>query len=162
MAKLKVFYRRGPGQVTVYEQELLYDDGRLIVSSAPFRPSASLRAQLPRLADEEYRAIWSVALGEWHDLGKVYDLAGELVGYYCDIIRPARRTPAGLEVEDLFLDLWVFPEGRYLVLDEAEFAVALSRGWLDASTAARAKGELSRLIGEVESGRFPPAKVREF
>ncbi|MCR4403937.1 MAG: DUF402 domain-containing protein [Candidatus Acetothermia bacterium] len=162
MAKLKVLYYRGPGQVTVYEHELLYDDGKLIVSQAPFRPSASLRAQVPQLAAQEYRATWSVALGEWHDLGRVYDLAGGLVGYYCDIIRPVRRTAAGLEVEDLFLDLWVSPDGRYLILDEEEFTAARSRGWLDGPTAARAWEELARLIAEVRAGRFPPEKARDF
>lgn len=162
MAKLKVYYRRGPGQATVYEHELIHDDGELIVSCAPFRPSASLRAQVPQLADREYRAIWSVALGEWHDLGKVYDLAGELVGYYCDIICPPRRTAMGLEIDDLFLDLWVSPDGRYLILDEEEFSEALARGWLDASTAARAREELDKLVALAESGRFPPAKVGEF
>lgn len=159
MAKLRVLYRRGPGQVTVYDQELVYDDGKLIVSCAPFRPSASLRAQVPQLADQEYRAIWSVMLGEWHDLGKVYDLAGELVGYYCDIIRPAKRTAEGLEIDDLFLDLWVFPDGRYLVLDEEEFLEASNRGWLDDLTASRAKEELARLIAEVRIGHFPKSLI---
>lgn len=159
MAKLKVFYRRGPGQVTVYEQELLYDDGKLIVSCASFRPSASLRAQVPQLTDQEYQAIWSVVLGEWHDLGRVYDFAGELVGYYCDIIRPAKRTAEGLEIDDLFLDLWVFPDRRYLALDEEEFSEARKQGWLDDSAAVRAREELESLIALAKSGHFPPAKV---
>ncbi len=164
MAKLKIRYRRGPGpdQVTVYEQELLYDDGKLIVSRAPFRPSASLRAQVPELTEPEYRVIWLVAPGEWHDLGKVYGLTGKLVGYYCDIICPIRRTAEGLEIEDLFLDLWAFLDGRYIVLDEEEFAEASSRGWLDGPTVARAREELARLIAELELGRFPPAEVEGF
>ncbi|MGQ9477000.1 MAG: DUF402 domain-containing protein [Candidatus Bipolaricaulia bacterium] len=162
MANLKVHYRRGPVQVTVYEQELLYDDGKLIVSSAPFRPSASLRVQVPKLEGPEYRVVWLVALEEWHDLGKVHTLAGELVGYYCDIIRPIRRTAEGIEVEDLFLDLWVFPDGRYIILDEEEFAEARRQGWLDELTATRAREELSQLIEEVKSGQFPPASAQQF
>lgn len=162
MANLKVHYRRGPVQVTVYEQELLYDDGKLIVSSAPFRPSASLRAQVPQLEEPEYQVIWLVAPEEWHDLGKVYDLTGKLVGYYCDIIRPIRQTDKGLEVEDLFLDLWVFPDGRYIILDEEEFVEARRQGWFDELTATRASEELARLLAELESGRFPPEKAERF
>ena len=158
---MKVLYRRGP-EVTLYEQELLHDDGRLIVSHAPFRPSASLRAQVPGLKMQEYRAIWFVAEGEWHDLGKVYDPTGALQGYYCDIIRPPRRTAEGLEIDDLFLDLWVFPDGRWLILDEEEFAEARRHGWLDSSIATRAREELEKLVVEVESGRFPPSVVERF
>jgi len=159
---MKIRYRRGP-IITVYEQELLHDDGRLIVTRAPFRPSASLLAQVPGLEQEqEYQAIWFVIAGEWHDLGKVYTPDGELVGYYCDIIRPPRRTADGLEIDDLFLDLWIFPDGRHIVLDEEELEEAQAQGWLTEELAARAKGELSRLIEQLSQGRFPPAFAEGF
>lgn len=158
---MRIRYRRGP-KVTVYEQELLHDDGRLIVTRAPFRPSASLLAQVPGLEDREYRAIWFVIAGEWHDLGKVYTPDGKLAGYYCDIIRPPRRTADGLEIEDLFLDLWIFPAGRHIVLDEEEFEEALEQGWLTEELAARAKGELDGLIEQLNQGLFPPAFVEGF
>lgn len=162
MERLKLRYRRGPGQITVYEHELIHEDEQLIVTRAPFRPSASLLAQVPQLKAQEYRAIWLVAAGEWHDLGKVYDLDNRLIGYYCDIIRPLRRTADALEIDDLFLDLWVSPDGRWLVLDEDEFAEAIGQGWLEPSTAARARRELEELIAEVESGHFPPSVVERF
>jgi len=162
MAKLKLRYRRLPDQITIYEHELVYEDGRLIVTRAPFRPSASLLAQVPQLEDREYLAIWFAVAGEWHDLGKVYTLDGQLIGYYCDITRPLRRTAEGLEIEDLFLDLWVFPDGRYSVLDEGEFEEALERGWLEPELAGRAEEELWMLIAQLERGRFPPEFIGDF
>lgn len=169
MVKLKLHYRRLPDQLTIYEQELLYDDGQLIVTRATFKPSAALIDGGPRLHNQEYRAIWFAVAGEWHDLGKIYSPSGTLQGYYCDIIRPLRRTAEGLEIDDLLLDLWIFPDtrrtgtsGRYLVLDEDEFDEALKQGWIEPSIATRARKELEKLIAEVESGRFPPLVVERF
>jgi len=161
LSELKLIYRRLPHQVDVFRQEALHEDAKLIVTRGSFKTSASLKAQAPWFQEPEYRAIWFIFEGAWYDLGKIYDLSGALQGYYCDIIRPARRTPDGLEIDDLILDLWVFPDGRWKVLDEEEFEEAVSRGWMEEELAARARRELERLIGEVESGRFPPQVVRK-
>jgi len=162
MGKIKLRYRRLPDRVTVYKQELLYDDGKLIVSRVTLRPKRPLVHADRVLIGPGYRAIWFVVVGEWHDLGKIYDCQGNLQGYYCDIIRPMRRTAEGLEIDDLLLDLWVSPDRQWLVLDEDEFAEAKREGWLEPPTAARARRELEELIAEVESGRFPPPLVERF
>lgn len=162
MNYLTIIYRRLPDQITLYKHELVYKDGGLIVTRAPFRPSKSLMSQLPELRDLEYRAIWYVFDGKWHDLGAIYHPSGKLEGYYCDMIRPAKQTKKGLEIDDLFLDLWVFPSRRYLILDENEFEEAIKLGWLKASTADRVRQKLEKLIHHVEDGRFPPPMVERF
>jgi len=178
MVKLKLRYRRLPDRLTIYEQELLYDNwcpyhslgyGELIISRATLRPQQPLVHANQVLIGPGYQAIWFVVAGGWHDLGKIYSPSGALQGYYCDIIRPMRRTAEGLEIDDLLLDLWIFPDtrrtgtsGRYLVLDEDEFDEALKQGWIEPSTATRARRELEKLIKEVESGRFPPSVVERF
>ena len=43
-------------------------------------------------------------------------------GWYCNITRPARFGPGRVTAEDLALDVFVYPDGRTLVLDEEEFA----------------------------------------
>jgi len=47
--------------------------------------------------------------------------AGDLKGWYCNITKPAVVTEDELTFVDLALDLWVWPDMRYLVLDEDEF-----------------------------------------
>jgi hypothetical protein len=44
-----------------------------------------------------------------------------LKGWYCNITRPARIEQGHVYAEDLALDLIVFPDGRWHVLDEDEF-----------------------------------------
>ena len=57
--------------------------------------------------------------GLWYDVGKVYNLNNEWTGYYCDILKPVKRSVdrAGkldcFEITDLFLDLWINPDGTY-------------------------------------------------
>jgi hypothetical protein len=77
-------------------------------------------------------------------VGKFYDRQRNLVGYYCDIIKPLNkllRTPEKTSrITDLFLDLWITPEGDYVVLDEDEFEEALDHGYLPKNLADQANG----------------------
>lgn len=45
-----------------------------------------------------------------------------LKGWYCNINRPATIADDVIVTVDLALDLWVWPDGRDLLLDEDEFA----------------------------------------
>lgn len=77
---------------------------------------------------------------DWYNIFAVYhQKTDSLKGWYCNISRPARFEKAGafeeiadsretadfpesvVLFEDLALDLWVYPDGQYLVLDEDEF-----------------------------------------
>lgn len=59
----------------------------------------------------------------WYNIFSVYDEGTDLLkGWYCNITRPARIEPAHVYADDLALDVIVFPDGRWLVTDEEEFA----------------------------------------
>jgi protein associated with RNAse G/E len=59
----------------------------------------------------------------WYNIFSVYDDGTDLLkGWYCNITRPARIEPAHVYADDLALDVIVFPDGRWLVMDEEEFA----------------------------------------
>jgi hypothetical protein len=68
----------------------------------------------------------------WYNVFKIFDVGdGRLKGWYCNITRPAviTSTPERVTVyaDDLELDVFVFPNGEVLLLDEDEFAaLALS------------------------------------
>lgn len=58
------------------------------------------------------------------------------------------RTPRGIDVDDHFLDLWAFPDGRWEWLDEDELDAALTAGAIAPETAAAARGEGERVVAE--------------
>lgn len=60
----------------------------------------------------------------WYTIYQVHDVDDNHVkGWYCDIVRPLVEWSQSVVFHDLALDLWVWPDGRLLVLDEDEFAV---------------------------------------
>lgn len=60
----------------------------------------------------------------WYNVFQMHDVDDDhLKGWYCNITRPARLENDAIYAEDLALDVFVYPDGRYLVLDEDEFAV---------------------------------------
>ncbi len=85
----------------------------------------------------------------WYNVFAVYD--GEcLKGFYCNITRPARFDDGGhIYAEDLALDLVVYPDGRWQVMDEEEFsALPLAAG--EQQQALRALAELQSLAARRE------------
>ena len=59
----------------------------------------------------------------WYNVFAVHDVdSGELKGWYCNIVRPARLEPEHIWSVDLALDLVVLPDGRWVVVDQDEFA----------------------------------------
>ncbi len=59
----------------------------------------------------------------WYNVFAIYDAQdGRLKGWYCNVTRPARFEAGHVYAEDLALDMIVYPDGRWQVLDEEEFA----------------------------------------
>ena len=57
----------------------------------------------------------------------IFDILGsddQRKGWYCNIAQPAVIFDDRIEQVDLFLDVWVTPQGKPLLLDEDEFAAA--------------------------------------
>jgi hypothetical protein len=95
----------------------------------------------------------------WYNIFEMYDVDdGRLKGWYCNITRPARIEADAIYAEDLALDVMVYPDGRYIVLDEDEFA-ALD---IDDLTRQQARLALENLVHLIEQaqGVFIPLKQR--
>jgi len=59
----------------------------------------------------------------WYNIFAIHDVDdGRLKGWYCNITRPARFEDGHVSAEDLALDLVVYPDRTWIVLDEHEFA----------------------------------------
>jgi hypothetical protein len=69
-------------------------------------------------------------------------------GWYVNLERPLRRFSAGIDCDDLFLDLFVEPDGRHRWLDEDELAQAVTAGLLTPEDAVSAREEGERVLTE--------------
>ncbi len=57
----------------------------------------------------------------WFNIFQVFKDDGTLKGWYCNITKPAVISEGEIDFVDMALDLFVYPDGRTLVLDEDEF-----------------------------------------
>ena len=160
METVTLTYKRPPDRVNYFQQQLLYLDDDVIVTSQRVKPSTPIIQKGETVLADNFAAVWFVFTGLWYDVGKVYNLNNEWTGYYCDIMKPVKRsmnTTGELdcfEITDLFLDLWVNPDGSYEIQDEDEFEEAIQTGAIDTTLAKTARDVLNTLIVEVESGRL--------
>lgn len=59
----------------------------------------------------------------WYNIFEIHDCSdNHLKGWYCNVSMPANIDENQISYVDLALDLFVFPDGRQLILDEDEFA----------------------------------------
>lgn len=155
--------KRPPEEIEEWEHILLLDTPDLIISEFRFSGLEGPTVLEGRTITENgYRCILFEFAKEWYEIMKIWNFEGSLVGYYCNINTPPRRFEGGYEVTDLFLDLWVFPDMEYRVLDEDEFEVAIARRWIDEEEAEKARSVLGHLVEQVEKGEFPQDIVEEY
>ncbi len=58
---------------------------------------------------------------KWYNIFRIASGKGELKGFYINITKPPIIGSDTIDWEDLAIDIWVRPDGSYLVLDEDEF-----------------------------------------
>ena len=72
-------------------------------------------------------------------VSKVFDNAGQMVYWYCDIIETHYDEKENIYTfNDLLIDVIVYPDGQVEVLDMDEFADAMEQGILSVGTIAHA------------------------
>lgn len=161
-----LIYQRPPNRVSRIPTRVLTIDHRSTCWLGTLAPKEPLQFDGRVVLDRGYRAVWFLTNGASHDLGKVYRPDGRHTGYYLDVLEPVRWQGADIStlepLTDLFLDLWVAPDGRWQVLDEPEFQAAEAQGWITPEQAANARRTLARLLGLAESGTLIPPEARAF
>lgn len=162
METLELIYKRLPDRVSHFQQELLYEDASVIVTTQKIKPSSPIAIDGITVLDDGFTAVWFIFADLWHDVGKIYNIENVFTGYYCDIITPMHRAENHFEITDLFLDLWVTPDGNYQIQDNDEFEEAIANDWIQPDLAVKARNALRNLIAEVESGVFPPKIVEDW
>lgn len=129
-------------------------------------PSRPLRYRDETVVDRGYWAVWFLFKGRPFDVGRFYRPDGTWTGYYVDVLEPVHwegSDPTTLRpIVDLFLDLWIAPDGSHAVVDEDEFDAAVRQGHLAPSQATHAQAVLHELIEATQRGVFPPEMVKAF
>ncbi len=97
------------------------------------------------------RALERYYDNRWYNIFEIHDREdNHLKAWYCNVTRPAEFTPGRITYVDLALDVLVYPNGEYRVLDEDEFQALELRSeirW-------RAQEGLDQLIELAKSGRI--------
>lgn len=85
----------------------------------------------------------------WYNIFEIHDRRDDrLKAWYCNVTRPAEFSPGKVTYVDLALDVLVYPDGEYLVLDENEFQELT----LEPKTRDKAREGLRELITLAQSG----------
>ncbi|MGI8813456.1 MAG: DUF402 domain-containing protein [Pyrinomonadaceae bacterium] len=98
-----------------------------------------------------YEYYW---LGRWYNVFRFCEPDGSLRNYYCNVNMPPIYDGNMLEYVDLDLDLLVWPDGSYQVLDRDEFEANSLRFEYPFEVRANAESALVELIQMAETGDF--------
>jgi len=113
-----------------------------------------------------YWAVWFLYKDQPWDIARFHTPDGVFTGYYVDVLEPVRWSGEDAStlrpLVDLFLDIWITPEGQTTVLDEDEFSAAVAAGHVTAEQQELAGRVLGDLLERARQGSFPPAEVRDF
>ena len=83
-----------------------------------------------------------------HSILLFFNDAGAFERWYVNLEGPLVRSAVGFDLDDLFLDLLVEPDGSYSWLDEDELEQAVAAGLLTEEDAAGARREGERVLTE--------------
>ena len=159
--RLHLRYVRLPDNVLDLDDDLVYMSKGIIVGKSQIRSANSVVFDGKTVLAPGYLIVYFELMRKWFSVGKIRDPSGKHTGYYCDIIsHPRLLEDGGVEITDLFLDLWVAPDLRYKVLDEEELEDAVEKGWITEQLYEKARVELEKLVTSVRQGNFPPPLVK--
>ncbi len=157
---------RPPDRRISFESLLLEARDDLMVVAHASSPSKPVQYLGEIVLDVGYWTVWFLFKGQSFDVGRFYRPDGTWTGYYVDVLEPVSwkaSDPHTLEpITDLFLDLWIAPNGKYIVLDEDEFTEAVTLGHVSSAQAKHARAVLQELIKAIEQNAFPPPAARAF
>ncbi len=105
-----------------YDGEILKQDSHKVLLEAFFnRQDMPFHGIILKQHDRFLELYFS---DRWYNIFEIHDRDDdEVKGWYCNVTFPAQMENGKITYVDLALDLWVYPDGKQLVLDEDEFEV---------------------------------------
>ncbi|WP_457753596.1 DUF402 domain-containing protein [Thermococcus sp.] len=161
--KIHLIYKRILNRVLERYDELIADLGDIIVAKSRFYGMlAPLHVNGVKVIENGYTMIYFAFIGRNYDVLKVYDEEGNFKGFYVDVLAYTKRYNNTLEMLDLFLDIFIFPNGEAFLLDEDELEMALNYGLIDKETFDFAYKIANGIMNAVKEKRFPPKIVWKY
>jgi hypothetical protein len=91
---------------------------------------------------------------EWFSVMQLLASDGNHLGYYVDIDTPILKSHGEYYLTDLFLDLWIAPDGNFIELDRDEFEEGARMGLLTPYQSKKADQVIKYLKRSVTTGEF--------
>jgi predicted RNA-binding protein associated with RNAse of E/G family len=160
MSSVAIHYRRPPDREEVFHQLAVARSEEYVVTlleSAPLSRPVVVEGRT--VLEPGAPVVWFTYPGRWYDIGRFHLRDGTFTGLYANILTPVQMHGERWETTDLFLDVWKGVDGRVTVLDEAEFAEAVERGWIDPATATVAREHAESLALAARQGVWPEDHV---
>jgi predicted RNA-binding protein associated with RNAse of E/G family len=163
MKTVAIHYRRPPDREEVFQQKVVAETGEYVVTLLEHAMvKQPLVVEGRNVLEPGAPVVWFTYPDRWYDIGRFHLRDGTFTGLYANVLTPVRMSGETWETTDLFLDVWRGEDGLVAVLDEAEFAEAVERNWIDIATATVAREHAETLALAARQGVWPPQHVWEW
>ncbi|MEM3444976.1 MAG: DUF402 domain-containing protein [Thermoplasmata archaeon] len=155
MEKLELVAIRPGKETEIWLNEKIYEDENVVVSLFDFSQlKKEFVVEGKVVIDRGCKALCADFIGKPYEILAVLDKENGLRGYYVNINREILRDGNRVFVYDLFLDIWVFPDLKWKVLDADEFEEAKKAGLLSQKDILLASQTLKEFLEIIETGKF--------
>ncbi|MFD2115846.1 DUF402 domain-containing protein [Paenibacillus yanchengensis] len=108
------------------------------------------------LADQNYVWLQHYPKDAHYVVTTMFDECGSVVQWYIDICKKQGITEQQVPwFEDLYLDIVIFPDNKFVLLDEDELLAALEQGKVTEKDADLASRTVKQLLRDIKHNRFP-------
>jgi predicted RNA-binding protein associated with RNAse of E/G family len=166
MGPLTTHFKRRSGKTSHYREFLFFDDGNLCIVgycdahvSRPFRVNGEL------VFDKSFKAFRIQEKGDTFTTIAVYGVDDRFLGYYSDATMPwagVRKVGPGryeTDIDDLYLDHFIFADGRAFVMDFGELSQGLAARTISPAEAELSLETISLLHEGWRDGSYPQAVI---
>jgi protein associated with RNAse G/E len=136
-----------------WDCELIERRGSLLVLFGEFESDVD-HADLGRIEKGtiSYEYYW---LDRWYNIFRFHDPSGTLRNFYCNISLPPQFSGEVLDYVDLDIDVLVWPDLTYAVLDQEDYVAAAIAFDYPTYVKTEVERTLSGLVELIESGNLP-------
>lgn len=148
---MKIYRKRYiPNEIVDISKDnvLLLTDELMITEWIPIKPRG----------DMSYGKSYTLFKDGWK-ISQFFNENKELICWYCDII-DYRVLNDEYTLIDLLVDVKIYPNGEYEVLDLDELDEAVNEGLIDISKKEEALNKLNKLVELIKKGEFPPKECK--
>lgn len=161
--KINIHYARYGKKETIYVEDISHDDGVHLIACSILTPdntgewSKQVWRDVGIMAEGQrvHKVVKHAFYGQWFGVIELFDADNHLLGYYCDVVTPLRKEDGEYFLQDILLDLWIFPDGRCVELDWDEFEAAVQQGLLPEEHRQKAVETMHWMVNQTQLGLFP-------